>query len=254
MKKSLNTRFLRYLREWHRRLGIIAAFFLIFLSLTGIALNHTTSLLLAHMPIKSTWLLDHYGISSPSDVRFYQPKGISVTNNMVWLNDKLLFESASKVVGVASINVITERGILVVVNENQLYLYNHQGELLDQLGSESGVPNGITAMAFNENKLIVKTHAGYYQTDYDFFDWQLLASFTEPLWIQSQKADEKMLEQAKLRYRAQFLTWERIILDAHSGRIVGLFGVLFMDAIGFLLILLSLSGIYIWIRYTRTKR
>ena len=69
---SLHTRLIRHLREWHRKLGIIAAFFIIFLSLSGVALNHTTALSLDHQPITDKWLLDHYGIAPPSDVRFYQ--------------------------------------------------------------------------------------------------------------------------------------------------------------------------------------
>mgnify|MGYP006981145103 CR=1 FL=1 len=76
----------------------------------------------------------------------------------------------------------------------------------------------------------------------------------EPNWITPIKASEKTTENVELVYRSQFLTLERIILDAHSGRIFGLFGVLFMDAVAILLILLSLSGVYIWIRYARAKR
>ena len=65
------------------------------------------------------------------------------------------------------------------------------------------------------------------------------------------KVSEQKIDETKLNYRAQYLTLERIILDAHSGRLFGLFGVLFMDAVA---ILLSLIGIYIWIRHARAKR
>ncbi len=70
--KLLHSRLIRHLREWHRKLGIMAAFFIIFLSLSGVALNHTTTLSLAHQPISNLWLLDLYGISPPNDVRIYQ--------------------------------------------------------------------------------------------------------------------------------------------------------------------------------------
>jgi uncharacterized iron-regulated membrane protein len=45
-----------------------------------------------------------------------------------------------------------------------------------------------------------------------------------------------------------------VMLDAHSGRIFGDLGVLFMDIVAIMLILLSVSGIYIWLRYARSKR
>ena len=87
-----------------------------------------------------------------------------------------------------------------------------------------------------------------------FFEWQKVAFVVEPNWVKPTQVSEKLKEQAVLAYRAQFLTLERIILDAHSGRILGLFGVLFMDAVAVLLILLSISGVYIWVRYARAKR
>ena len=97
-KKSLHFRLVRRLREWHRTLGVWAAFFLIFLSVTGIALNHTERLSLAHQPITNTLLLDHYGINSPSDVRFYQDNRMILTNNLIWHDQKLLVEISSRFV------------------------------------------------------------------------------------------------------------------------------------------------------------
>ena len=58
---------------------------------------------------------------------------------------------------------------------------------------------------------------------------------------------------AKQRFRSQFLTLERIIVDGHSGRLFGLFGVLLMDLVAVLLILLSVSGVYIWLRKGKKK-
>jgi len=256
--KSLHNRLIRHLREWHRKLGIIAAFFIIFLSISGVALNHTTTLSLAHKPISNIWLLDHYGIAPPNDIRFYQQSSLQVTNNLVWLNDKLLFESSADVVsaGITSAQVSTDEvvDVYVIASQTHLYIYNNQGELLDQLGVEAGVPEDIEALSIDKNMVILKAASGYYQSDSDFFYWQAISPLLEPLWITAESVSIQKEQQASLVYRSQFLTLERIILDAHSGRILGLFGVLFMDAVAILLILLSLSGVYIWIRYAKNKR
>ncbi|MDX2371044.1 MAG: PepSY domain-containing protein [Colwellia sp.] len=256
--KSLHNRLIRHLREWHRKLGIIAAFFIIFLSITGVALNHTTTLSLAHKPISNIWLLDHYGIAPPNDIRFYQHSSLHVTNNLVWLNDKLLLESEADIVsaGAMSVKVSSDTtvDVFVVASQTHLYIYNNEGELLDQLGVEAGIPAGIEALSIENDRVIVKTPSGYYQSDSDLFDWQVISPIVEPLWITAQSASLQKEQQAALAYRSQFLTLERIVLDAHSGRILGLAGVLFMDAVAILLILLSLSGVYIWIRYARAKR
>jgi hypothetical protein len=258
ISKSLHSRLIRHLREWHRKLGIIAAFFIIFLSITGVALNHTTTLALAHKPIRNLWLLDHYGIAPPNDIRFYQHSLLKVTNNLVWLNDKLLFESAADIIsaGAISTRVTSDTSIemFIIASKNQLFLYNHQGELLDQLGVEAGTPEGIEALSISNDRVVVKTSTGYYQSDSDFLAWQAVLPLKEPLWINAEPVSEQKKQQVALAYRSQFLTLERIMLDAHSGRIFGLFGVLFMDAVAVLLVLLSLSGIYIWLRYARAKR
>ncbi|PHR85256.1 MAG: hypothetical protein COA59_02505 [Colwellia sp.] len=256
--KSLHNRLIRHLREWHRKLGIIAAFFIIFLSISGVALNHTTTLSLAHKPIRNLWLLDHYGIAPPNDIRFYQQGSLQVTNNLVWLDGKLLIESSADIIsaGVMSAKVSSNTivDVFVIASQTHLYIYNVQGELLDQLGVETGIPEGIEALSIDNDLVIVKTSSGYYQSDSDFFYWQAISPLMEPLWITAQSVSLQKQQQAALAYRAQFLTLERIVLDAHSGRILGLVGVLFMDAVAILLILLSLSGLYIWIRYARSKR
>lgn len=256
--KSLHNRLIRHLREWHRKLGILAAFFIIFLSISGVALNHTSTLSLAHKPIRNLWLLDHYGIAAPSDIRFYQQGALQVTNNLVWSKHKLLLDSSADIVsaGVLSAKMSSETSVdvFIIVSQTHLYIYNQQGELLDQLGSEAGIPEGIEALSINKEIVTVKTSSGYYQSDSDFFDWQAIYPLKEPVWLTPQVASPQKEQQASLAYRSQFLTFERIILDAHSGRILGLAGVLFMDAVAILLILLSISGVYIWVRYARAKR
>lgn len=260
--KSLHARLIKHLREWHRKLGIIAAFFIIFLSLSGVALNHTTTLSLAHQAISQPWLLDHYGISPPTDVRFYQQNSqhnsdnLHITNNLIWLNNKLLMESSSDLVAAIFISSAQdpESQIILIANRNQLSLFNLQGDLIDQLGENFGVPSNIIAMHVHELDVVVKTESGYFTSNTDFLDWQEVTFVKEPLWIKPTEVSDRLKATAELAYRSRFLTLERIILDAHSGRIFGLFGVLFMDVVAILLVLLSLSGLYIWLRYARAKR
>lgn len=251
--KSLRNRLIRHLREWHRKLGIIAAFFLIFLSVTGIALNHTDSLSLAHKPIHNTWLLDHYGIASPDDVRFYVKNKIAVTNTIVWLNDNMLLDSTSEIISIVPI-VINQIPAFAVVSTDQLYFYSQEGELIEQLGEESGFPIGVVAVANIGEGIVVKTNKGMLAYNIDQFLWQEIQFIKEPNWSAPNEVSQQQIVKAQQKHRAQYLTLERIILDAHSGRIAGLIGVLFMDAVGVLLILLSLSGIYIWLRYAQNKR
>jgi len=245
----------RTFRKWHRKLGVFAAFFIVFLSVTGVALNHTDSLSLAHKPIKNTWLLDHYGITAPQDIRLYQEDKIQITNKSVWLQGKFLFESDRDVVSVGQLSLKNaQQKVFVIATRNSIFLYSLKGELIDMLGSESGVPAAIKAMSIHGEQLIIESANGYYQTDSDFFDWQIIQPINKPKWLQPEVASEAQVQQAELAYRSQFLTLERIILDSHSGRFFGDIGIVFMDFIALLLILLSVSGLYLWLKHSKNGR
>jgi uncharacterized iron-regulated membrane protein len=49
-------------------------------------------------------------------------------------------------------------------------------------------------------------------------------------------------------FRGRGLTLERLILDLHSGRIFGAYGIYVMDAAAIVLLWLSGSGLWVWWR------
>ena len=247
-KKPFHQRLIRHLRAWHRKLGIITAVFIIFLAITGMMINHANWLSLDISSVKNSWLLNYYGIKAPNDVRFYADKKISVTDNYVWLDDKLLFESTTAVISAAKF-----QQFYLIVSSDQISLYSHQGELVDQLDSASGVPDNILALAINNQHIIVKTDDNIMQTDSDFFTWQTVTGDNFN-WIKPEDASNTAKQSTILQFKSQFLSWEQVLLDAHSGRIFSQAGVFVSDIIALLLIMLSVSGIYIWLRYANNKR
>jgi hypothetical protein len=261
---AFRNRIIKHLREWHRRLGIVAAFFLIFLSFTGIALNHIDSFALAKHKIKSAWLLDYYGIKPPQKIRFYSNNHLVITDNFVWFNDKLLFEGDDNT---AIVSAGKFKQYLYIVTTSEIIIFDLHGSILDRLDETTGLPVPIEEVRVTEEFFIVNSANRLYQASADFIEWlPLIENNTKQHSVNKPiKGERGALEQVSTtpsvqqlkaieNYRSQFLSWERVILDTHSGRIFGLFGVLFMDFIALLLILLSVSGVYIWLRYARNKR
>lgn len=247
--KNLQNRLIRHLREWHRKLGILAAFFLIFLSISGVLLNHTEFFKLGSQHVESTLLLEHYGINAPNTLNFYHQNELIVTNNLVWMNKQLLQEVSEPVVSLGKF-----QEFILVVTSKTFTIFTDKGELVDSLNALSGLPSNISKMAISDDYVIVNTDKGYFQTDNNFFDWQAINTLVEPDWITESMPNTQQNKRAVTQYKSQYLTWERIVLDMHSGRFFGLIGVLFMDAVALLLLLLSVSGIYLWVRHSRTKR
>jgi len=247
-QKPLHQRLIRHLREWHRKLGIITAVFIIFLATTGMMINHANWLSLDTANVKLPWLLNFYGIKAPNKVRSYADHKFVITDDYVWLGDKLLSESNEPVIAAAKFEQF-----YLIVNSAQISLYSQQGELVDQLDSASGVPSNILAVAVKNQHLIVKTAENMMQTNSDFFTWQKVAA-KNIHWLKSEKLNQVDKQAAILQFKSQFLTWEQVLLDAHSGRIFSKTGVFVSDIIALLMIMLSLSGIYIWLRYANNKR
>ena len=256
-KKSLLSLLIRQLRAWHRKLGIVTAFFLIFLAATGMIINHANFFSLDTTPVTNTVILNFYGIKAPTDIRFYGNEDengqIAVTDDFVWLNHQFLFESNATIIAAARY-----QSMWLVVTTEQLSLYSAQGELVDQLDSASGVPENISALAINQQNVIVKSDNKLRQTDSDFLTWQNVKTRQGIAWIEPVNVNTthqlKKIQEATLQFKSRFLNWEKLLLDVHSGRIFGEFGVLISDFIAILLILLSLSGLYIWLRYSNNKR
>ena len=48
------------------------------------------------------------------------------------------------------------------------------------------------------------------------------------------------------KYRGQGLTLERVLLDLHSGRLFGTFGVYIVDAAALLFLILAFTGVWMW--------
>jgi len=56
-------------------------------------------------------------------------------------------------------------------------------------------------------------------------------------------------EQLLRLYRGKGLPLERVIIDIHSGRILGQAGVLLVDFMALLFLSLAMSGVWMWYKY-----
>ena len=55
------------IRKWHEKIGVYIALFVVFLAISGIALNHTEKFKLNTTYVKLDWLLDLYQINPESE-------------------------------------------------------------------------------------------------------------------------------------------------------------------------------------------
>jgi hypothetical protein len=244
-------RLLRSLYIWHRYFGLATALFVVVLSVTGLALNHTESLHLDARHIRSDALLDWYGIHAPDTITSYLagPHAFSQLGNHVYRDLQLIPNTEGKLAG-----AVEYAGLIVAGLDTGLLLFTSEGELIEQLGPAAGVPAGIQAVGTNgEGKLLIKTAEGIYQTDGNFIEWTA-ATESDIAWAAGAPPDQKLARALRSAWRGTGLTLERVLLDLHSGRIFGAAGVWLVDTSALLFLLLAGSGIWLWARRRASAR
>jgi hypothetical protein len=249
---------LRALRPWHRRLGLCSALFIMLLVVTGVAINHSQDFKLDTAQVKQGWLLDYYGISAPNSLSVFSvsPQVLAATDTQLWLNEKRILESQRPLIGAVQLGTS-----LIAIDSQQAYLFSLSGELYETQGLSTGLPQGIEAMAYDESGVWLKTAQGLFLSDEDLVEWQpastVQSAHSELTWLTPIAKTELAKEQwqaIELNARSGHLTWERVMLDLHSGRLFGSLTVWLWDLFALALLLVVGTGCWIWWRQSPSRK
>ena len=238
------TRALRsLLRAAHRWLGLSLAFFVLFLSITGLLLNHGESWQLDKKMIPS-WIASLY-IETPDLTGFRVADGLLYqAGHTLYLNERAVTSCSETPIGAAEIG-----GIIITACEGELLAFMSSGQLVERLGAIHGVPSPIKRIAVNPQAqgsfVYVGNDEGWYRYNMDELSNESVSV-----------SNESLIEASTAKIPANFalggaITWERLILDLHAGRWPGISSTWFFDAVAGLLIILALSGIGIYFRPQR---
>ncbi len=234
----------RTLRLWHRRIGLTAAAFVVLLSVTGLLLNHATSLKLDETKIESSWILDWYGIAGVDETaRAFDVGNTAISSAGGWL----FFDEAPLVGGAGDLVGGVAAGELVVLAlPRELILLTRDGELVERfLPVVFGAD--VSAIGTSGARLYVKAGETFFSSDRDAAVWTAAEGPVQPISWSSQVAiPAELIPAMNQHLRGEGLPLYRIILDLHSGNFFGDLGVWIMDASAILLLVLSLTGIWIW--------
>lgn len=238
---------------WHRYMGITAAIFAVLLSITGIALNHTEELRLDESFIEANWLLNWYGIEEPQKNSGFQTSGhwITLVGDRLYVDGAALEGHFSDLAG-----AVTLDDLLIVIADGDALLLTGDGELVERLGRQSGVPAGITEIGRSHDaQLVARASHGFYTADDGLLRWHHIEIGNDQVsWSRSEPVPAEQLAVLKQHYRGNIIPLERVLLDLHSGRIFGKAGPWVMDAAAVLLIALALTGTFIWIKWLKRRR
>ena len=249
--------------RWHRRLGIAVALFILLVCSTGLVLNHSHELGLLQQPLRQAWLLASYGIEIPR-VSSYQlgEKWVAhLGGHYLYLDGKELAYCANQLSG-----AVAHEGMWVIACSNELLLLTPQGEVVERIGAAYGVPRPIDKIGLCGSKVCLQSGDKRYLADIEQLSWRLMASDLNSVDIETNppsssnglfEASQPSPLPASIKtrlldqYLGEAITWERVLLDIHSGRLLPL-GPWLMDLVAILFMVLALSGVTMW--YSGLKR
>ncbi len=230
------------LHKWHRRIGLLASTFIIFLVITGIVLQHSDELGLPTKYLASSWLLNYYGIK-PNPITTYQlgNQTISHAGYNLYLSGKPIAENVDKLYG-----AIYKDNQIIIATSNSLIVIDHDGNLFDEITKLDGLaepPLGISNSA--NHTLIIRGISKYWESKNGLFDWQEYSG-PHPKWTTPSITLPALRQVIETHDMSQQISLERFLLDAHSGRFFGIYGVYVIDVAAILLMILSITGIWLW--------
>ena len=214
--------------------------------ISGWLLNHSDSLGLAELRVQSPLLAHWYNLdyTPPQQVFESQTHWLVLADDRPILDGKALAATLNTPVGLA------QSGQLVAIADpHQLLLFTGQGQLIDKL-ADANLPlknlqhigTGCDGIAISDNSQTFSTADG--------IDWQPCT--TAISWSAAQAITPGQLTQIEPLLIPP-ISAEKLLIDLHTGRFFGRYGALVVDLIGGCLLLLALSGLWLFFRINHKK-
>jgi hypothetical protein len=235
---------LRSLLVLHRRMGLVSALFVLLLSATGLLLHHSNSLGLDRASVSSAVLLQWYGIEQPAIDRAFAAADATVLQ----IDRALYFNSQPLAGEYATLQGMVEAPFgFIIATASRLVLLTTTGDVIEILGPEHGVPQPVTGLGTSQGDILLRTNSGAYSADVDALSFAELEP-QSPNWVQPIVPAVDLAATVARHYAQSLVSWERVLLDLHSGQILGPIGRLLVDVMALVFILMAITGVWIWSR------
>lgn len=229
------------LRHWHRRLGVTAAVFALWLALSGVLVQHAGDLGLDRRALPPI-LLQFYGVKIPP------AQGLRLDGGWWLAQGGGLYRDGRRVADcehlVGGVRLGQER--LLACAERLLWLTS-DGVLIEQLDRARGLPGTMAALGMWAEQPVVRVGDKLLQLDMVSLSFRPATG--QPQWS-AVDVPPTAIQATLPAPQVAGLTWARFWQDAHSGRLFGMAGVIAVDAAALALALLALSG---WIVSRRPR-
>lgn len=231
------------LARWHRWSGISAALFAIVLAATGLLLQHAPSLGLDRAAVGSAAVARWLGHGG-DDVTAFRvgDRWLLGTATGLWLGERRIADLDARPDGAAG----TPFGFAVAAGGGILLL-DREGRLIERLQPGAGLPLTVRRIGHDADGNVVLHGSRTWQPGADWLEFRRRPD-ADATWIEPGEPPAALAATVRQAELARSVTWQRLLLELHSGRIAGPAGVFVMDIAAFALLILAGTGLYLWWR------
>jgi len=239
-------------RSFHRSLGGGAAIFVMFMVMSGLALNHSNGLGLDQRYVSQAFLLDWYGLGAPERMQSFalDSDWLSFAGSQVYLNGTSVATVSN---GIGAVNY---NDMLIAAGSDELLLIDHEGILIERLPWGPPGAGSIEVLGLHEDgAVVVRTAGRHWRADTQLLTWEDFGEAPPATqWSSPAPAPEDLLRAITRQYRGEVINLERLLLDIHSGRFFGKGGIIFYDLVALAVGFLAISGLVFWFRGKRNGK
>jgi hypothetical protein len=234
-------------RPIHRWLGIVSSVLVLWLSITGIALNNARDWGLDRTYVQLTWLLNWYGIEAPPPSASFRigERWATLLGEQLYFGGRRIATDVSEMTG-----AVRAANIVAISSATELFVLTTEGGLVERLDARELLPGRIDALGTHDGRIVCLSAGRSYAAD----ESVLTLTPADPAWGHTARWSHPSdlpagrLASVQKAYLGSVLTVERLLADLHGGRLFTRLGPRIVDAAGILLILVGVTGLMVWSR------
>ncbi|MDA7880704.1 PepSY domain-containing protein [Akkermansiaceae bacterium] len=229
----------RVARQWHRWLGLAAALPLLWLSVTGLLLNHIVDLGLNDKRVSTEWVLRHYHqLPEGNPVAFKANERLIVEwDDALYLDGKYLEGMSGSLIGAVGM-----KSKLVIASRESVGVFDESDGMELDLDELSLPPLPLEGVAVAEQAFLVKSDGKWWWFSDDFLSFEEFNGEVDLLKPYS-ISEEEMSGLKSAISSSRSMPLDRVIGDAHSGKLFGWPGWLMTDLAAVGVIILTVLGL-----------
>ena len=226
------------LLRWHRRIGLASFAVVVVTAVSGVLLNHARTLGLHQIDVSSRFVPERYGPDTDAPIRAFR----AGDRWIAWLSRQLIVDGRTVASNVgAVVGARTAGPVLVVAANSELLLVANDGRIIERI-SASALPGNIERLGTDgEDRVVIETGKGLFRADAALLSWEPTSS--APAWSRQSQPPPKVAAAAREAVFGQGPSVERMMLEVHTGRILGPWGVYLFDAAALCLVVLAATGV-----------